>query len=88
MVLAFVEDYAAAGRPDGEVEDVVGRVTTSVLVGGFNQLLVDWLSGRVRISRSQLVDDTTALFLALGDGAAAVAATRRATKGRARRGAP
>jgi len=88
MVLAFVEDYAAAGRPDGEVEDVVGRVTTSVLVGGFNQLLVDWLSGRVRISRSQLVDDTTALFLALGDGAAAVAATRGATKGRGRRGPP
>jgi len=76
MVVAFVEGYASERRPSGEASAELGRVATSILVGGFNQLLVDWLAGRVRISRSRLVDDASALFLALGDGAAAEAASR------------
>ncbi|MGH9046293.1 MAG: TetR/AcrR family transcriptional regulator [Acidimicrobiales bacterium] len=76
MVVAFVEDHAAGRRPSGAASAELGRVATSILVGGFNQLLVDWLAGRVPISRDQLVDDATALFLALGDGAAAEAAAR------------
>jgi AcrR family transcriptional regulator len=74
MVVAFVEDYAAERRAGTDSADPVGRVATSVLVGGFNQLLVDWLAGRVRASRDELVEDCTALFLALGDAAASVAA--------------
>jgi AcrR family transcriptional regulator len=76
MVVAFVEGYAAERRPGGEDHAELGRVATSILVGGFNQLAIDWLAGRVRIRRSRLVDDATALFLALGDGAAAEAASR------------
>ncbi len=78
MVVAFVEGYAAERRPGGEASAELGRVATSILVGGFNQLLVDWLDGRIRINRSRLVDDATALFLAMGDGAAAEAASRSA----------
>jgi len=76
MVLAFVEDYAAERRSPHQSSDQVGRVATSVLVGGFNQLLVDWLAGQVRISRAELVEDATALFLALGDAAATIAQRR------------
>ncbi len=76
MVVSFVEEYASERRPDGEASAELGRVATSILVGGFNQLLVDWLDGRIRISRSRLVDDATALFLAMGDGAVAEAASR------------
>ena len=76
MVVAFVEDSAAERRPSGQVADEVGRVAASVLVGGFSQLLVDWLAGRVRTDREQLIEDATALFLALGDAAATVAASR------------
>jgi AcrR family transcriptional regulator len=76
MVLAFVEDYAAAARPEGQAAREVGRVATSVLVGGFNQLLVDWLSGLVSVTGDRLIEDATALFLALGDGVAALAAAQ------------
>lgn len=77
MVVAFVEGYAAASRPADRAARVVSRAATSVLVGGFNQLLVDWLAGRIPVGRDQLVDDATALFLALGDGVAAATTSRR-----------
>ncbi len=79
MVVAFLEATAAERRPSGQVVDDVGRVAASVLVGGFNQLLVDWLAGRMRIGREQLIEDATALFVALGDAAAAIAAQRTST---------
>lgn len=79
MVVAFLEATAAERRPSGQVVDDVGRVAASVLVGGFNQLLVDWLAGRMRIGREQLIEDATALFVALGDAAAAITAQRTST---------
>jgi AcrR family transcriptional regulator len=78
MVVAFLEDTAAERRPSGQVVDDVGRVAASVLVGGFNQLLVDWLAGRLRIGREELIEDATALIVALGDTAAAIAVERAA----------
>jgi AcrR family transcriptional regulator len=74
MVVAFIEDYAS--QRAGRAVDEVGRVGASILVGGFSQLLVDWLAGRLRTGRDQLIEDSTALFLALGDAAATVAAAR------------
>jgi AcrR family transcriptional regulator len=79
MVVAFLEDSAAARRPSGQAADEVGRVAASVLVGGFSQLLVDRLAGRIGTDREQLIADTTALFAALGDAAASVAASRANT---------
>jgi hypothetical protein len=51
-------------------------VGAAILVGGFSELLVAWLDGRIDVSREQLVDDATALFLALGDAAARIASRR------------
>jgi AcrR family transcriptional regulator len=77
-VVSFVQ---AIGRerhgapPEGEH---LGAVAASILVGGFSELLVSWLEGRLDISRDQLIDDATTLFLALGEAAATTAAPRSA----------
>jgi AcrR family transcriptional regulator len=93
-VVAFIERYAADRgrvRPDDEQ---IGRVGAAILVGGFSQLLIDWLAGRVPVGRDQLIDDATELFLALGDAASSIASRRRRPGGRRgsspgrRRGAP
>lgn len=88
MVVAFVQDYSGEQRPSGQVPDEVGHVGASILVGGFSQLLVDWLAGRVPSSREQLVDDATELFLALGDAAASIATSRAPVSPRHRRPRP
>ena len=70
-IAGFVE---ARGRaPKG---DRVGQVTAAILVGGFSELLVAWLDGRIEVSRRQLVDDATELFVALGEAAGRIAGTR------------
>jgi AcrR family transcriptional regulator len=45
----------------------VGPVAASLLVGGFSEVLVAWLDGRIPGSRDRLVDETTKLFLAVGE---------------------
>ena len=51
-------------------------MSAAILVGGLSELLVAWLDGRIDVSREQLVDDATALFLALGRATADIAARR------------
>ena len=78
-VAAFIESDAMerqGRRGDGEQ---VGRESAAVLVGGFSELLVAWLDGRIDVPRRQLVDDATELFLALGAAANDIA-TRRARR--------
>ena len=77
LVEAVERDAAArrGGLPPGEQ---IGRIGAAVLVGGFSELLVAWLDGRIDVTRDQLVDDATALFLALGDAAARIAGRRPA----------
>jgi AcrR family transcriptional regulator len=53
-----------------------GRMSAAVLVGGFSEVLVAWLDGRIKVSRARLIDDATELFVALGDATAAIAARR------------
>lgn len=55
----------------------IGRIGAAVLVGGTSELVLAWLDGRITVSREQLVDDATTLFLALGEAAAGIAARRR-----------
>lgn len=54
----------------------IGRVTAAIIVGGASEVVMAWLDGRIDAPRRQLVDDATALFLALGDTAATLAARR------------
>jgi AcrR family transcriptional regulator len=54
----------------------IGRIGAAILVGGFSELLAGWLGGRIEVTAEQLVDDATALFLALGHAAATIATQR------------
>src|ERR1700683_3095351 len=73
MVLAAVEKYAVERRTFASPVQV-GWVATSVLIGGFTQLLVDWLAGQVPLSRAESVEDATSLFVAPADSATTIAA--------------
>jgi AcrR family transcriptional regulator len=55
-------------RRDGDDHDPrIGRLGAAVLVGGFSELLVAWLQGRIELSTEELIDDATEVFLAIRD---------------------
>lgn len=58
-------------RDVGAQDERIGRLGASVLVGGFSELLVAWIGGRIDLSAEELIDDATEVFLAVWD------ATRR-----------
>jgi hypothetical protein len=78
VVVATLEARAveAAGSwPEGEH---VGRIGAAMVVGGMSEVLLDWIDGRIDVSRDQLVDDLAVLSLALGQATERIARTRRA----------
>jgi AcrR family transcriptional regulator len=56
--------------------DTIVDLTASVLVGGMAELLIRWLDGSLDVTREQLVEDLTYLFVATGESAAAIARRR------------
>lgn len=58
-------------RDVGAQDERIGRLGASVLVGGFSELLVAWIGGRIDLTAEQLIDQATEVFLAVWD------ATRR-----------
>jgi AcrR family transcriptional regulator len=76
-LVEVVERVATARHGPPASGEQIGRLGAAILVGGLGELLLTWLDGRVDMTRDRLVDDTTALFLALGDAAAGIAAGRR-----------
>jgi AcrR family transcriptional regulator len=76
-VAAFVERFTAErhGRPPKGEQ--IGTIGAAILVGGFSELIVAWLDGRIDVTRDQLVDDAVALFVAMGEAAASIADARR-----------
>lgn len=68
--------FAVADLITSQLDDKIFRLGATVVVGGFTELLMAWLDGRIKISRKQLIDDATALFIALGEAAARIAAAR------------
>jgi len=78
-LVAAVEQYAVERHGPPPPGEQIGRVGAAILVGGMGELIAAWLDGRIEVTRDQLVDDATALFLALGETAATVAARRART---------
>ncbi len=79
-LVAAVEEYTIARHGPPARGEQIGRIGAAILVGGTSELVVAWLDGRIDVTREQLVDDATALFLALGEAAAQVA-SRRSVRG-------
>jgi len=76
----FAELLATLGREFyGSPEDPLSDLTATVLVGGMAELLIRWLDDGLDITRDQLIEDFTELFVATGESAVALA-RRRAGK--------
>jgi AcrR family transcriptional regulator len=75
-IVESIEQFAAARDGGRRRRDQIGRIGAAIVVGGTSELIVSWLDGRIDVSRAQLVDDATALFLALGDAAERIASGR------------
>jgi AcrR family transcriptional regulator len=76
-VVELVASERHGALPAGEQ---IGRIGASILVGGTGELVVAWLEGRITVSREQLVDDATEMFLAVGEVAARLAESRQKPK--------
>ncbi|HTD50180.1 MAG TPA: hypothetical protein VK771_06250 [Acidimicrobiia bacterium] len=74
--------FAVADLIAGQRGDKVHQVAANVIVGGFSELLMAWLDGRIKISRRQLIDDAASLFIAVGDAAARIAGSREPVSAR------
>ena len=48
-----------------------------MLVGGIAEILSAWLDGRIEMTPTEVIDDTTELFLAVGERAGRLEAGRR-----------
>ncbi|HLT69526.1 MAG TPA: TetR/AcrR family transcriptional regulator [Acidimicrobiales bacterium] len=75
-LVAAVEQYAVERHGPPPTGEQIGRIGAAILVGGMAELVVAWLDGRIPVERDQLVDDATALFLAMADEGVRVAARR------------
>jgi AcrR family transcriptional regulator len=69
-------DAWGAGADGGRASEAA-RLGAAVLVGGFTELLVAWLDGRVALTREELVEDATTVLAGLGEAAARVVERRK-----------
>lgn len=75
LVESMVEDAANRyGRPPAQ--EPVGRIAAAVLVGGFGELLAQWLAGHIDATEQQLVDDAATLLQGLTEIAGRIASSR------------
>jgi AcrR family transcriptional regulator len=63
-----------------EASDPLVQMTAVMLVGGLTETLLAWLDGTVRMSREELIDTCTDLFVATGERASALVRARSATR--------
>jgi hypothetical protein len=67
-------------RQTDMASDRVGLVASHLLVGGLTELVITWLDGNLDVSLDQLVEDASALTVAVGLGAVGVAQARAAKR--------
>jgi AcrR family transcriptional regulator len=74
---AFIVEDARRRQRAAADDDPTTALTAAVLVGGMSEVMLAWIEGRIEIGREQLVEDLTAMFVALCEGAGRVAVERR-----------
>jgi hypothetical protein len=76
MRLVELVERDATSRVTVAPGEQVGRMGAAIVVGGFGELLAEWLAGRIEVSRQQLAEDATTLFLSLAEAASGIVARR------------
>jgi AcrR family transcriptional regulator len=69
---ALVEAIGAdssARYPEPDAVQQINRVAAAMVVGGFTELLIAWLDGRIDLETETLIDHTTTLCVAIGTAA-------------------
>ena len=82
-VQAFAQTLSAYGHLHHDAQgatDPIAPLAAAMLIGGTIDALLNWLDGRIPMSREQFIDDVAALWVMAGDGAAARARARTPTK--------
>lgn len=80
--------YGHEHHEAGELTDPIGELAAALLVGGSMEAILNWLDGRISMTREQLIDDLAALWVIAGDGAAARARARQQPVQKSRRKKP
>lgn len=65
-----------ARRRGQEGAEQLARLAAAMLVGGMSEILSAWLDGRIEMTPDELIQDTTELFLAIGERAGKLEAAR------------
>jgi AcrR family transcriptional regulator len=76
MRLVELVERDATSRVEVAPGEQVGRMGAAIVVGGFGELLAEWLAGRIEVDRRQLAEDATTLFLSLAEAASGIVARR------------
>ncbi len=63
-----------------ETADALVEISALMVVGGLAETLLAWLDGTLSVTREQLIEDCTDLFVATGQGAVALVRAREADK--------
>jgi AcrR family transcriptional regulator len=63
-----------------EATDPLVQMSALMVVGGLAETLLAWLDGTLSVTREQLIEDCTDLFVATGQGAVEVVRARSATR--------
>ncbi len=79
MFASLVAEQARTFYGVPEETDPVVEITALMLAGGLAETLLAWLDGSLRVTREQLVDDCTDLFVASGAAARRIVAERPRT---------
>lgn len=77
---AFAQTLTAYGHLHHDAKgdtDPIAPLAASLLIGGTVDAVLNWLDGKIPMSREQFIDDLAALWVVTGDGAAARAKARK-----------
>jgi len=79
-VQTFAQTLSAYGHLHHDAQgatDPIASLAASLLIGGTIDAVLNWLDGKIAMSREQFIDDLAAMWVIAGDGAAARAKSRQ-----------
>jgi AcrR family transcriptional regulator len=76
-ISGLLATYARHFYGEQDSEDPISEITAGLLVGGGVELMISWIDGRLAVSREQLIDDLTALWVATGEAGVAIGRSRK-----------